>query len=254
MNINFLRIIFCLLPLTPLRNFAKSVYVTIDDGPSSNTLKLVSYLKSNNIPAIFYCCGKNIEKYKKSIVLAIKEGFIIGNHSYSHPHFSEISLEEAYEEIRKTENLIDECYVLAKKNRPAKIIRFPYGDRGAGNSGTEITAGKIRLRFPLSDGQEEKVTLLQNLLKKEGFTRPEFIGLYDPEIDSMWSLHTVDYYEECLDKEAASLKIFSKIFKDAAENAVLLLHDKNFNYQLVKERLDFLCKEKVHFILPHFTV
>ena len=237
----------------PAPVFTKSVYVTIDDGPSSNTIKLVSYLTSKKIPAIFYCCGKNIEKYKKSLILAIKEGIVIGNHSYSHPYFSEISPEEAYQEILLTEMLIDECYALAKKKRPAKIIRFPYGDRGAGNSGREIRIGKAACTFPVSKEQQEKINLLQAFLKKENFIRPHFKSLEDKEIDSMWSLHTIDYFESCLDTEAASLELFKKTFYNSPEHTVLLLHDKSFNYELVIERLDFLHKEKTTFLLPDFT-
>ncbi len=230
----------------------QSVYVTIDDGPSSNTLKLVSYLVSKKIPAIFYCCGKNIEKYKKSVVLAIKEGFIIGNHSYSHPHFSEITVEQCFEEILKTEQQIDECYALAKRKRPAKLIRFPYGDRGAGNSGREIRIGKSSCIFPVNKQQQQKIDLLQAFLKKQKFTRPDFVCLQDKEIDSMWSLHTIDYFEACLDKEVASLELFKKAFYNSPEYTVLLIHDKSFNYDLLKERLDFLYEEKVIFLLPRF--
>ena len=251
MRIYFLA--FLLFLCIPLSLFTQSVYLTIDDGPSSNTLKLVSYLVSKKIPAIFYCCGKNIEKYKKSVVLAIKEGFIIGNHSYSHPHFSEITLEECFEEILKTEQLIDECYTLAKKKRPAKVMRFPYGDRGAGNSGREIRIGKSSCKFPVTKEQQNNIDLLQAFFKKHKFTRPDFKSLQDTEIDSMWSLHTIDYFEACLDKEAASLELFKKTYYSSAEYIVLLVHDKSFNYDLLKERLDFLCEEKVMFLLPNFS-
>ena len=44
----------------------------------------------------------------------------IGNHSFSHPYFSELSFEECTEQILSTEGI----------ERRHKLFRFPYGDKG----------------------------------------------------------------------------------------------------------------------------
>ncbi len=44
----------------------------------------------------------------------------IGNHSFSHPYFSELSFEECTEQILSTEVI----------ERRHKLFRFPYGDKG----------------------------------------------------------------------------------------------------------------------------
>ena len=88
------------------------LYLTIDDSPSMHMDKKVAFLKSKNIPAIFYARGEYIKKYPEQIVNAIKNGFLIGNHSYTHPYFSEIRIEECFDEILKTEKLINKCLTI----------------------------------------------------------------------------------------------------------------------------------------------
>ena len=88
----------------------KTVYLTIDDGPTENTKHHVSYLNSRSIPAIMFFLGTNIVQQRDAAIHAVKHGIIIGNHSYSHPRFSELSLDEAIKEIQRQEKLIDQLY------------------------------------------------------------------------------------------------------------------------------------------------
>lgn len=86
------------------------VYWTIDDSPSIHMDKKVSFLKKNNVPAIFYARGEFIKKRPEQITNAIQQGFLIGNHSYTHPYFSKISIHQFLDEIVRTEELIDASY------------------------------------------------------------------------------------------------------------------------------------------------
>ena len=71
-----------------------------------------------------------MEEYYCDIIYAINNGFIIGNHSYSHPHFSNIDFDQAIKEVTKTDSIINDLYNEAGVKRPAKLFRFPYGDKG----------------------------------------------------------------------------------------------------------------------------
>ena len=108
-------------------------YLTIDDAPSKDFRKKINYLIKKNIFAIIFCIGQNIKKNKKDVIYAIKKGFVIGNHSYNHPHFSEIELEECLNQIKKTDKIIEDLYKETEIKRPIKIFRFPYGDKGGKN-------------------------------------------------------------------------------------------------------------------------
>ena len=77
--------------------------LTIDDVSSKNTPAIVDYLCEKNIQAIMFMVGQWAENYPDQLVYALKHGMIVGNHSYTHPHFSELSFEECKEEIEKNE-------------------------------------------------------------------------------------------------------------------------------------------------------
>jgi len=112
----------------------KTVYLTIDDGPSKDRKEKVDILYQYGIQPIWFCIGSEIEKRPEDVIYSIRKGGIIGNHSYSHPRFSQISLEECFEEIEKTDRIIDSIYREAGVARPIKAFRFPYGDKGEDNN------------------------------------------------------------------------------------------------------------------------
>ena len=57
---------------------------------------------------------------------ALKRGFIIGNHSFSHPNFVNISQRERKEEIKKCEEQLSEIYAANNISMP-KLFRYPGG-------------------------------------------------------------------------------------------------------------------------------
>ena len=67
--------------------------LTIDDFSSKNTPAMVDYLKEKGIRPIFFATGQKVEQFYEEAVYAVKNGMIVGNHSYSHPAFSTLTLE-----------------------------------------------------------------------------------------------------------------------------------------------------------------
>ena len=63
-----------------------------------------------------------LEKDPEPVIEAIQQGFIIGNHSYSHPNFSKISTSKCIEEIDRTDQIIDDLYKQASVERPIKLF------------------------------------------------------------------------------------------------------------------------------------
>ena len=110
------------------------IILTVDDNPQKVTKSVVDYLKENEIPAILFIEGARAEKDRDSVLYAIRNGFIIGNHSYSHPHFSNLNYDECVDEIEKTEAIIEDIYIESGIKRPLKIFRFPFIDKGEDRS------------------------------------------------------------------------------------------------------------------------
>lgn len=128
---------FVEMSINPLESFAdkKKIYLTIDDGPTKHTEKILRMLEENNCKATFFFVGKKIKNFNnKNLIKQVSDlGHSVGNHSYSHPEFSKIPLEKCFYEIEKTEEIISE-YTGKKPN----LFRFPYGDSGGGSKQMNI--------------------------------------------------------------------------------------------------------------------
>lgn len=115
----------------------RNVILTIDDAPSANFKAKVDLLIEHKINAVFFCIGNKIEQHRGDLIHALKQGFILGNHSYTHPWFSSITSREGFEEIRKTDELLNDIYTSAGIHQEdrKRFFRFPYGDAGDGKYG-----------------------------------------------------------------------------------------------------------------------
>lgn len=110
-----------------------TVLLTIDDVSSRNTPAIVDDLCSRGVTAIMFAVGMNLERFWDEALYAVRKGMIVGNHSYSHPAFSTLSLEEAVAEIQRCEEVLDRLYHDAGAERTCRPFRFPYGDKGGEN-------------------------------------------------------------------------------------------------------------------------
>ena len=98
------------------------VLITIDDGPSESTEKILEVLDRYNIKAIFFCTGKNIEKYPSNFQRIVKSGHIIGNHGYDHKQLLFSSKRSNYKSFKKTDDMIKSVMGVS-----SKLVRPPYG-------------------------------------------------------------------------------------------------------------------------------
>ncbi|MDE6253270.1 MAG: polysaccharide deacetylase family protein [Lachnospiraceae bacterium] len=100
----------------------RRIALTFDDGPGKYTEELLDGLLERNVKATFFLIGKNAEMYPEIVKRIEQEGHIIGNHTYSHVRLTCISNENAIEEIRKTNSIIED--ITGKK---VEYIRPPFG-------------------------------------------------------------------------------------------------------------------------------
>ncbi|MBZ4666590.1 polysaccharide deacetylase family protein [Mahella sp.] len=101
----------------------KEVSLTFDDGPDGRfTPQILDILKKYNVKATFFVIGRNAEKYPEILKRISDEGHIIGNHSCDHKDFTKLTPEERYDEIHKTELLIDR-----QLGSHSAMFRMPFG-------------------------------------------------------------------------------------------------------------------------------
>ena len=173
-------------PMTAAPQFQKIAYLTIDDAPSPDFLVKVDFLCSRDIPAIFFCGGKELSAYPEMAAAAIQLGFVIANHAAEHLRFSTLSLDTCFELIRRTDQQIAEIYAQAGVEQPAKYFRFPYGDKGA-------LTGDDPFIPAVGEGAVRKQAL-QAYLRELGYTQPAFPGVTYPYYRQAGLLDDLDWY------------------------------------------------------------
>jgi len=80
----------------------KVLYLTFDNGYENGyTAKILDVLKEEKVPAIFFVTGHYLKSEPDLVKRMVKEGHIIGNHSWGHPDFTQVSDEKLREELEK---------------------------------------------------------------------------------------------------------------------------------------------------------
>jgi len=101
----------------------KKLAVTFDDGPDPRwTPQILDILKEKNVPASFFVIGEEASKSPGLLRREYAEGHSIGNHTYTHPVFDEISPTQLRWELNLTQRLIEST--LGVKSI---LFRPPYG-------------------------------------------------------------------------------------------------------------------------------
>jgi peptidoglycan/xylan/chitin deacetylase (PgdA/CDA1 family)/glycosyltransferase involved in cell wall biosynthesis len=66
----------------------KVIALTFDDGPNEPyTSRVLQILHENGVRATFFLIGENVESFPRAAREIVRQGHVIGNHSYSHPFF-----------------------------------------------------------------------------------------------------------------------------------------------------------------------
>jgi len=93
--------------LTRVPRGGKAIYLTFDDGPDGrHTPALLELLRRENAKATFFMIGSQAERHPDLAARVVAEGHRLGNHSYSHPVFSDLSLAEQVAEIDRADGVL----------------------------------------------------------------------------------------------------------------------------------------------------
>jgi peptidoglycan-N-acetylglucosamine deacetylase len=99
------------------------IAISFDDGPDPQwTPKILDILKEKNVPAAFFVIGNVANQHPDILKREYAEGHEIGNHTFTHPKFDEISHTELRWQLNLTERLIEST--LGVKSI---LFRPPYG-------------------------------------------------------------------------------------------------------------------------------
>ena len=225
--------------------------LTIDDVPSDNTKAIVDYLNEKDICAVMFAEGNKLETNPEPVIYALQHGMIVGNHSFNHPDFSTLSLDEGIKEIEKCEEQLNRVYEMAGVERKFRPFRFPYGNKGGDNKDA-----------------------LQEYLVRKGFDKLadtqipypwwKEVGL-NKDIDTFW---TFDFAEYNIRKESGFTveDVYKRIYDTNPSSGaslltdggshILLLHAHDETEELVpeyyKQFIECLLEHGVTFTRPSF--
>ncbi len=225
--------------------------LTIDDIPSRNTPAIVDYLREKDIQAILFAWGERISQYPEEAAYAVQQGMIVGNHGWSHPLFSKLSLEECIREIEQCEEALNALYASAGVERVYRPFRFPYGEKGGANR-----------------------EAIQQYLAAKGFHKVNDRAITAPwwkaqgldrEIDTFWTFDFAEYQirpDSGFTKDDVLKRIFdrnpptgSALLEDGSSH-IILLHAHDETEELVpaywQQFVDCAIENGVTFIPPSF--
>ncbi len=137
----------------PEKDFNNKLVLTFDDGPNLELLDpereditvteaILDILKQQNIQAVFFINGKNLEfsdektkaKLKKILYRTVREGHLLGNHSYHHYnlamhgfHDGINDFDEIRNEFQMTQDRLEE---LLGFSYPLVMVRPPFAEPG----------------------------------------------------------------------------------------------------------------------------
>ena len=85
----------------------RKVYLTFDDGPSSNTGRILDILDEYDVKATFFVVGKEDERYRPLYNRIVDEGHTLAMHSYSHKYQEIYQSKESYvEDLTKLQEFL----------------------------------------------------------------------------------------------------------------------------------------------------
>lgn len=171
-------------------------YLTFDDGPSDNTLKLLDVLDKYNVKATFFVVYK--EGYDDVYREIVKRGHVLANHTYSHQYDNIYASPDAFiDNILKLDKKLEEITGAP----PSKILRFP----GGSNTGF-LT--------------QDNANLIKAKLSELGYT------FFD------WNVDSTDASAPTQPKEAIISGVLNG--SDLVNTANILLHDTNMKSTTVE--------------------
>jgi uncharacterized repeat protein (TIGR01451 family) len=84
---------------------ASRIAITFDDGVSAYRPQTLQILRDKQVYGVFYDNGFRVAANPHIPVFQVREGHTQLNHSYTHPHFNQLSDTAVLDEVRRTEEL-----------------------------------------------------------------------------------------------------------------------------------------------------
>jgi peptidoglycan/xylan/chitin deacetylase (PgdA/CDA1 family) len=135
------------------------VALTFDaGGDAAGVASILDTLQARKAPGTFFLTGEWTREHPVA-ARAIAAEYPVGNHSMTHPHFTELTDVQIRRQLRDAADAIrDVCGV-----GPAPLFRFPYGDRDARTIAVVNGSGYVAVRWTVDtlgwEGTDKGITV-----------------------------------------------------------------------------------------------
>ena len=200
------------------------VALTFDDGPSAHTQRLLNILQKYGGKGTFFVLGSTLDSNQETLKRIADDGHEIGNHSWSHSSFVEISSAEVRNEITKTRNKIYDI-----SGVDSTLVRPPHGacNERIQNIGKELGVAFINWSVDTLDWKTKNANAVYNEIMKDAADGHIILchDLHKTTVDAMeraipaliekgYQLVTVSELLTCRGGEITAGKIYYKQVKN----------------------------------------
>ena len=146
----------------------KVVALTFDGGASDDAVTpILATLAAKKVPATFFLTGDFAEDFPGAGKAIAEAGHQLGNHSMTHPYFTDLTAAGIRDEIRSAEAAIRAA--TGASSQP--FFRFPFGDRDARTIDAVNDVGYVAVRWTVdtlgwkgTSGNQSVETVLDRVL------------------------------------------------------------------------------------------
>lgn len=106
----------------------REVALTFDDGPDAKfTPQVLDVLKRKGVKATFFVVGNRVKAHPEITARIVREGHVLGNHSYTHANLPKLTDRDFRWQINQTDRLIQRY-----TGYTPDLVRPPYGNVNEG--------------------------------------------------------------------------------------------------------------------------
>jgi peptidoglycan/xylan/chitin deacetylase (PgdA/CDA1 family) len=156
------------------------VGLTFDDGPSGNTPALLNALRQNGLRATMFNEGQFAAANPAQVRAQVSAGMWVGNHSYTHPHLTQLSQAQVDSEISRTQQAIAN----AGGGTP-RLFRPPYGETNGTVQAVESRYGLTQIIWDVDSQDWNNASVDAIVAANNRLTNGQVILMHD------WPANTV---------------------------------------------------------------
>ena len=138
----------------------KVVALTFDDGPTEFTPAFLHVLERKHVHATFFLIGNQVNQYPQLARRALRDGDMIGNHTFTHADMTQVPYREQVRQLQKASFAIHQ----ATGFTPC-LWRAPYGSINAGLEALARSMGMISIQWA-TDPQDFTVPPARSIVNR----------------------------------------------------------------------------------------